>query len=87
MIFPEGRRSVDGKMFPFKNGIGMLVQEMKVPVVPIKIAGMYELYNIHDRFPKHFNYPVTVKFGKPLYFDSESIPSISKKIEKVVRGM
>ena len=87
LIFPEGRRSVDGKMFPFKNGIGMLVQEMKVPVVPIKIAGMYELYNIHDRFPKHFNYPVTVKFGKPLYFDSESIPSISKKIEKVVRGM
>ena len=88
LLFPEGRRSVDRNMLPFKNGIGMLVQKMKVAIVPVKIKGMYALYNIHDTFPKQLNYPVTITFGKPILFDKEeSVPTITKKIEQKMKEL
>lgn len=41
MIFPEGSRSWDGKMIPFKRGAFMLAAEFKLPVVPITIDGAF----------------------------------------------
>lgn len=38
-IFPEGGRSFDGGVMPFKKGIGVLALEMKVPVIPVYIEG------------------------------------------------
>ncbi|MBF0558018.1 MAG: AMP-binding protein [Nitrospirae bacterium] len=40
-IFPEGGRSFDGSIMPFKKGIGVLAREMQVPVVPVYIEGAY----------------------------------------------
>src|SRR6184192_4894238 len=42
VIFPEGSRSRDGRMAHFKHGLGMLVAETQVPVVPSFIAGTFE---------------------------------------------
>lgn len=42
VIFPEGTRSHDGKMSPFKRGAFMLASEFGVPVVPITIDGAFE---------------------------------------------
>jgi 1-acyl-sn-glycerol-3-phosphate acyltransferase len=39
IIFPEGSRSRDGAMSRFKHGLGMLVAETDVPVIPCLIAG------------------------------------------------
>lgn len=41
VIFPEGSRSWDGKMIPFKRGAFMLAAEFKLPVVPITIDGAF----------------------------------------------
>jgi 1-acyl-sn-glycerol-3-phosphate acyltransferase len=38
-IFPEGTRSPDGKLLPFKKGPFHLAMESKVPVLPISISG------------------------------------------------
>lgn len=42
VIFPEGARSWDGKMIPFKRGAFMLAAEFKLPVVPITIDGSFK---------------------------------------------
>lgn len=42
VIFPEGSRTFDGKMIPFKRGAFMLAGEFKLPVVPITIDGSFE---------------------------------------------
>ena len=42
VIFPEGSRSWDGKMIPFKRGAFMLAAEFKLPVVPITIDGSFK---------------------------------------------
>jgi len=47
LIFPEGTRSPDGKMKPFKDGAFKLAMEAKVPVIPIALKGTFET------LPKH----------------------------------
>ena len=42
VIFPEGSRTFDGKMIPFKRGAFMLAGEFKLLVVPITIDGSFE---------------------------------------------
>jgi 1-acyl-sn-glycerol-3-phosphate acyltransferase len=43
MIYVEGKRSFDGKLLPFKKGPFYLAMECGVPVVPITIAGTFNL--------------------------------------------
>ncbi len=43
LIFPEGTRSPDGKMHPFRAGIGLLAQQSRVPVVPVALIGLGEM--------------------------------------------
>jgi long-chain acyl-CoA synthetase len=43
LIFPEGTRSRDGKLQPFRPGIGLLAEESSVPSVPVALIGLGEL--------------------------------------------
>ena len=43
VIFPEGTRSVDGSIQPFKKGGFTLAVKSKVPIVPIALAGSREI--------------------------------------------
>ena len=43
MIFPEGRRSRDGRLQPFFNGAFYLALKAQVPIVPMAIIGTYEM--------------------------------------------
>lgn len=43
LVFPEGRRTADGKLSPFRSGIGMLASRLDVPVVPMRIHGLYDM--------------------------------------------
>ncbi len=40
-VFPEGGRSFDGSIMPFKKGIGVLALELNVPVIPAYIDGTF----------------------------------------------
>ncbi|MFO0726266.1 MAG: lysophospholipid acyltransferase family protein [Myxococcota bacterium] len=39
MLFPEGTRSPDGKLLPFKDGAFQLAIETGVPIVPVALSG------------------------------------------------
>jgi long-chain acyl-CoA synthetase len=43
LVFPEGMRTQNGKLLPFQTGIGMLANKLNLPVVPIRIDGLFEL--------------------------------------------
>jgi long-chain acyl-CoA synthetase len=62
--FPEGERSPDGKLQPFKPGIGMLLNHFRVPVVPVSIRGTYEAMPRGKALVRPAK--ITVVFGQPL---------------------
>lgn len=68
LIFPEGRRTEDGQMLPFQEGIGMLALSLSLPVLPVHLEGLYEAMPRNATWPKPG--PVRVAFGPPL-FDPE----------------
>lgn len=65
VIFPEGSRSWDGKMIPFKRGAFMLAAEFNRPVVPVTIEGSF---GCCSRFATHVSPGViTLSIHKPIY--------------------
>jgi 1-acyl-sn-glycerol-3-phosphate acyltransferase len=63
-IFPEGKRSFDGKLLPFKRGPFYLAMECGLPVVPITIVGT-EIAMPKGRFSVQPE-QVTVTFHEPI---------------------
>ena len=82
LIFPEGAHSKDGKMQSFQLGLGVIVKELGIPVVPIKIDGTQHVLAPQARFPKRGK--VTVTFGEPLLFRYEEPAEIVEKAERAV---
>ena len=64
IVFPEGTRSPDGEMKEFKRGAFLLAQHSGYPVVPVSIAGTYEM------IPRHgwcfWNGTIYVRMAKPI---------------------
>ncbi len=47
LFFPEGTRSEDGRLQPFKDGAFRIAREAGVPVIPVALSGT------HETLPKH----------------------------------
>jgi len=85
LIFPEGGHSRDGKMQPFQLGLGIMVKELGIPVVPVKISGTGQILPPGASFPKRGR--VTVSFGKPLRFRYEEPAEIVEKTRQAVEKL
>jgi 1-acyl-sn-glycerol-3-phosphate acyltransferase len=90
IIFPEGGRSRDGSMKPFKHGLGMLVAGTNVPVVPCGLVGAFEALPPNRRFPR----PAAIKLviGDALEFsltpnDRSGWAQIAARVESSVRTL
>ena len=68
MIYPEGTRTLTGKMNRAKTGIARLALEAKVPVVPMGITNTFRILQKGKRIPK-FGIKAELNIGKPLYFN------------------
>lgn len=44
VLFPEGERSIDGSVKKFKKGAGLLSEHLDVPIVPVAIDGMFDIW-------------------------------------------
>jgi long-chain acyl-CoA synthetase len=62
-LFPEGLRTLNGKVGRFKKGFGILAKESNAELVPVVLEGAFEAWPRTSKYPKR--HPVTVKFGKP----------------------
>jgi 1-acyl-sn-glycerol-3-phosphate acyltransferase len=65
-VFPEGTRSSDGRMKAMKKGPFYLAEESGLPVIPVTIAGTYEMWPKH-RFAMKPG-PVTLTFHPPITY-------------------
>jgi 1-acyl-sn-glycerol-3-phosphate acyltransferase len=86
-LSPEGTRSKDGKLGRFRTGIGLIVKETGLPVIPVKLEGLHDILPPHSKFPKKIG-TVTIKFGKPVYFSHDKgAVEITNELEDIMRRM
>ena len=86
LVFPEGRHTADGKLRDFRSGIGLLANNLRLPVIPMRIDGLFEL----KRAGKKFALPgqVRVKIGVPVRFERGCDPEeIASELQNRVENL
>jgi long-chain acyl-CoA synthetase len=86
VIFPEGRRTETGEMSPFRSGIGLLATQLNLPIIPMRIDGLFP-FKIAK---KHYAPPhaVQVRIGDPVRFEPTADPEeIAKELQRIVTGL
>ena len=86
LVFPEGRHTVDGKMNPFRAGIGLLAGNLNIPVLPMRIRGLFELKQAGKRTAPPGK--IHVRIGKPIMFPSDAAPEqIARALQTAVESL
>jgi 1-acyl-sn-glycerol-3-phosphate acyltransferase len=83
VIFPEGGRSLDGRLRQAKAGLGMIVARTGCPVVPAYLKGTFEVLPAGAKRPRF--HPVSVSFGAPLSFSREGDKETKQFYQEVSR--
>uniref|UniRef100_A0A7S2URA0 Phospholipid/glycerol acyltransferase domain-containing protein n=1 Tax=Attheya septentrionalis TaxID=420275 RepID=A0A7S2URA0_9STRA len=78
MAFPEGARSKDGRLMPFKGGVFSMAMRSKVPIVPISIM------NTHAVMPSNALFPVQCGKGKLGVHVHPAIDTVGKTEQELV---
>ena len=79
LIFPEGTRTTDGKIQPLKAGFSTLAKRAKVPIVPVAVHGLYEVWPRGQKLPGFGK--VQIQFGEAI---SAQVVTESSEEELVV---
>ena len=86
LVFPEGHHTTDGKIRPFRSGIGLLVNNLGIPVIPMRIDGLFELKKAGRRMARP--HQVSVKIGSPVFFESGRDPAqIAQELQSIVERL
>jgi len=86
LVFPEGHHTKDGQLQPFRSGIGLLVNNLSIPVIPMRIDGLFEIKNAGKRFAPPGK--IRVRIGQPVRFDPGRDPQwIARELQKRVETL
>src|SRR5690349_4401727 len=64
-LYPEGTRSLDGRLYKGRTGVAFLALQTGAPVVPVGLIGTDKVMPVGAKRPST-KHRITVKFGEPL---------------------
>jgi len=85
LVFPEGQRSWDGRLQPFRRGGFFLALEAGAPIVPVSIAGTFELMPRVSRRVRRGR--VRIVFHEPIAaagFSPETLPELMERVRAAI---
>lgn len=86
LVYPEGSRTSDGRIQPFKPGVGHLATQTRTPVVPVHVRGSRRVMPRGQAFPVPA--PVSIRIGKPLVPGrDEGSREFTARVEAAVRDL
>jgi 1-acyl-sn-glycerol-3-phosphate acyltransferase len=90
ILFPEGTRTRDGQMASFKSGVGILIADTDIPVIPCYLRGGFEAFPSSAKFPRP--HKLTLVIGEPVRFShiqltKEGSIVIAQDLEQRVRAL
>jgi long-chain acyl-CoA synthetase len=66
LVFPEGKHTEDGSVTAFRSGVGLLANNLRIPVLPIRIDGLFEIKKASKKFAAPGT--IRIRIGKPTQF-------------------
>jgi long-chain acyl-CoA synthetase len=88
LVFPEGDINTRDtpEMTPFQHGIGLLAQNLNIPMVPMRVDGLWRMQKEHRRLAHPSE--VTVYIGTPMTFPPDTSPAeIASHLQGLVRSL
>jgi long-chain acyl-CoA synthetase len=86
LIFPEGHRSEDGSLHPFRPGIGLLAIQSRVGILPVGLMGLGELKKNKSRWFRSRKLGIHV--GRVVSLDVSAEPAeLTRILEEAVRQL
>ena len=86
LVFPEGRHTEDGKLRPFRTGIGLLANNLRVPVLPMRIDGLFEVKQAGRKFAPPGR--IVVRIGEPTHFEPGHDPAaIARDLQRALADL
>jgi len=88
LVFPEGvvNDSTTGEMAPFQKGIGLLSENLPIPIIPIRLDGVWKMKRARRRLA-HIG-EVTVRIGAPVTFAPNTLAAeIASQLQSLVRAL
>jgi len=83
LVFPEGRYTEDGRVGPFRTGVGLLANNLRIPVLPMRIDGLFGLKRAGKKIARPGK--IQIRIGKPLKFEPAASPEeIARTLQKAV---
>jgi long-chain acyl-CoA synthetase len=82
LVFPEGHHTTDGKLRPFRAGVGLLANHLGVPVVPMRIDGLFEVKQAGKKFSPPGR--IRVRIGEPVRFEAADPQWIAQELQNRV---
>ena len=79
IVFPEGTRSKNGEIGPFKPGVGLLSLKLGLPIVPAFIQGTRDAMPKGRFLPSHR--PLSIRIGAPIFPDVDGNGAGSRKYD------
>ena len=80
LVFPEGHHTLDGELRPFRAGVGLLANNLRIPIVPTRIDGLFKV----KQAGRNFAWPgeIKVSIGQLIQFPPDSDPEwIAKELQ------
>jgi long-chain acyl-CoA synthetase len=88
LIFPEGEvnNTDTGEMAPFRSGVGLLAENLRIPIVPMRLDGVWQMKRERRRLA-HFG-EVIVRIGAPVSFAQGTPPEgVARSLEARVKSL
>lgn len=87
-IFPEGGITRTGEMQAFRPGFLSILKNTDAPVVPVYLGGLwgsilsYEGGKFFWKWPKRWRYPVSIRFGQPIW-NATDVDAVRRAVEEL----
>jgi long-chain acyl-CoA synthetase len=88
LVFPEGEvnNSETGEMAAFQSGIGVLAQNLRIPILPMRLDGVWKMKREHRRLAQRGE--IVVQVGAPITFPAgAAADEIARLLESAVRSL
>ncbi len=83
-MFPEGTRTPDGSMWPFKNGVLLLLKRSRARAVPVALEGAYDIWPRGGSGPKGTG-RIAVKAAPAIEYDELMCDGPEQALERLRR--